>query len=126
MRKFVGPVNPIRPQGVKGGIAANFEERECAMKASLLVLATVGVLAASPLYAQSGADVLKAKGCMNCHDMDKKKVGPAYKDVAAKYKGKQGAEAELVAKIKEGKSHPKVAASDAELKAAVRQVLTTK
>jgi cytochrome c len=58
--------------------------------------------------------------------MDKKKVGPAYKDVAAKYKGKQGAEAELVAKIKEGKSHPKVAASDAELKAAVRHVLATK
>ena len=96
------------------------------MRVSLFVLAAVGVLAASPGYAQSGADVLKAKGCLNCHDMDKKKVGPAYKDVAAKYKGKQGAEAELVAKIKEGKSHPKVAASDAELKAAVRHVLTTK
>ena len=96
------------------------------MKSSLLVLAAAGVLAASPGYAQSGADVLKAKGCLNCHDMDKKKVGPAYKDVAAKYKGKQGAEGELVAKIKEGKGHPKVAASDAELQAAVRHVLTTK
>ena len=96
------------------------------MRVSLFVLAAAGILAASPGYAQSGADVLKAKGCLNCHDMDKKKVGPAYKDVAAKYKGKQGAEAELVAKIKEGKSHPKVAASDAELKAAVRHVLTTK
>jgi len=96
------------------------------MRVSLFVLAAVGVLAASPGYAQSGADVLKAKGCLNCHDMDKKKVGPAHKDVAAKYKGKQGAEAELVAKIKEGKSHPKVAASDAELKAAVRHVLATK
>ena len=96
------------------------------MRASLCVLASVGVLAASPGYAQSGADVLKAKGCLNCHDMDKKKVGPAYKDVAAKYKGKQGAEAQLVAKIKEGKGHPKVAASDAELQAAVRHVLATK
>jgi cytochrome c len=96
------------------------------MKVSLFVLAAVGILAASPGYAQSGADVLKAKGCMNCHDMDKKKVGPAYKDVAAKYKGKKGAESELVAKIKEGKGHPKVAASDAELQAAVRHVLTTK
>jgi cytochrome c len=63
---------------------------------------------------------------MNCHDMDKKKVGPAYKDVAAKYKGNKGAESELVAKIKDGKGHPKIAASDAELKAAVRQVLATK
>ena len=96
------------------------------MKVSLFVLAAAGVLAASPGYAQSGADVLKAKGCLNCHDMDKKKVGPAYKDVAAKYKGKKGAESELVAKIKEGKGHPKIAASEAELQAAVRHVLTTK
>lgn len=96
------------------------------MKAVLLVLAAAGTLAAGSAYAQSGADVLKAKGCMNCHDMDKKKVGPAYKDVAAKYKGNAGAEAQLVAKIKDGKGHPKIAASDAELKAAVRQVLATK
>jgi cytochrome c len=96
------------------------------MKAALLVLAAAGTLAAGSAYAQSGAEVLKAKGCMNCHDMDKKKVGPAYKDVAAKYKGNKGAESELVAKIKDGKGHPKIAASDAELKAAVRQVLATK
>jgi len=96
------------------------------MKAALLVLVATGALAAGSAYAQSGADVLKAKGCLNCHDMDKKKVGPAYKEVAAKYKGNKGAESELVAKIKEGKGHPKIAASDAELKAAVRQVLATK
>lgn len=96
------------------------------MKAALLVLAAAGTLAAGSGYAQSGAEVLKAKGCMNCHDTDKKKVGPAYKEVAAKYKGNRGAESELVAKIKEGKGHPKIAASDAELKAAVRQVLATK
>jgi cytochrome c len=96
------------------------------MKAALLVLAAAGTLAAGSGYAQSGADVLKAKGCLNCHDTDTKKVGPAYKDVAAKYKGNKGAEAQLVAKIKDGKGHPKIAASDAELKAAVRQVLATK
>ena len=93
------------------------------MRVSLFVLAAVGVLAASPGYAQSGADVLKAKGCLNCHDMDKKKVGPSFKDVAAKFKGKKGAESELVAKLKSGKGHPKVQAPDAELEAAVRQVL---
>jgi cytochrome c len=96
------------------------------MRAALLVLAAAGALAASSGYAQSGADVLKAKGCLNCHEMDKKKVGPAYKDVAAKYKGQKGAESELVAKIKEGKGHLKVEASEAELRAAVRQVLATK
>lgn len=96
------------------------------MKTSLFVLATVGVLAAGPGYAQSGADVLKAKGCLNCHEMDKKKVGPSFKDVAAKYKSDTKAPATLVAKLKEGKGHLKITASDAELKAAVGHVLATK
>ena len=93
------------------------------MKATVFVLAVAAALAAGSAAAQSGAEVLKAKGCLNCHDVDKKKVGPAFKDVAAKFKGKKGAEGELVAKLKSGKGHPKVQAPDAELAAAVRQVL---
>lgn len=93
------------------------------MKASVLVFAAAAALAAGAAYAQSGADVLKSKGCLNCHEADKKKVGPSFKDIAAKSKGKQ---AELVAKLKEGKGHPKIAASDAELNAAVQAVLATK
>jgi len=93
------------------------------MKAMLLVMAAAGTLVAGAVQAQ---DVLKAKGCLNCHEMDKKKVGPAYKDVAAKYKGNKDAEAMLVAKIKEAKGHPKVSATEDELKAAVKQVLSTK
>jgi cytochrome c len=93
------------------------------MKASVLVFAAAAALAAGAAYAQSGADVLKTKGCLNCHEADKKKVGPSFKDIAAKSKGKQ---AELVAKLKEGKGHPKIAASDAELNAAVQAVLATK
>jgi cytochrome c len=93
------------------------------MKAILAILAAVGALAAGFGFAQSGADVVKAKGCMNCHEVDKKKVGPSFKDIAAKRKG---AEAEIVAKLKDGKGHPKAAASDAEIKAAVQHVLSTK
>lgn len=97
------------------------------MRAPLWVLAASGVLAAGLAYAQSGADVVKTKGCVGCHDMDTKKVGPAFKDVAAKYKGDKGAEAKLVAALKEGKGHPiKIAASDAELIAAVQYVLKAK
>ena len=96
------------------------------MRAMLLVLAAAGTVATGAVQAQSGADVLKAKGCLGCHEMDKKKVGPAYKDVAAKYKGNKDAEGMLLGKLKEGKGHPKVAASDAELKAAVQHVLATK
>jgi len=82
-----------------------------------------GLLAAAPL---AQADVLKDKGCLNCHAMDKKKVGPAYKDVAAKYRGDAGAEAQLVEKLKSGKGHMKVKASDEELHAAIKEVLSTK
>ncbi len=96
------------------------------MKTVLVIIALAAALAAGAGFAQSGADVLKAKGCMNCHDNDKKKVGPAYKDVAVKYKDDKGAEAKLVGILKDGKGHPKIAASDAELKAAVQQVLSTK
>ena len=96
------------------------------MKAMLVVFAAAGVLAAGAGFAQSGADVLKAKGCLNCHEMDKKKVGPGYKEVAAKYKGNNAAPDMLVAKLKDGKGHLKIDASDAELKAAVQHILSTK
>ena len=96
------------------------------MKRMIVIVAAVAATMAGVGFAQTGADVLKAKGCMNCHDNDKKKVGPAFKDVAAKYKGNKGAAGELVAKLKEGKGHMKIDASDAELKAAVGQVLATK
>jgi cytochrome c len=83
----------------------------------------VGVLAAGAVFAQSGADVVKAKGCLNCHAVDAKKVGPSFKDIAAKHKGDEAA---LVAKLKDGKGHPKVNASDAELKTAIGYVLSQK
>jgi len=73
--------------------------------------------------AQSGAEVAKSKGCLNCHAIDQKKVGPSFKDTAAKNKGNAKAEEQLTAKLKSGTGHPKVQASDAELKAAVQYVL---
>ena len=81
-----------------------------------------GMAAAGAVLAQSGADVVKAKGCLNCHAVDQKKVGPSFKDIAAK----KGDAAALVAKLKDGKGHPKVAASDAELKAAIGYVQSQK
>jgi cytochrome c len=96
------------------------------MRTTLVIIAATGALAAGVGFAQSGPEVLKAKGCLNCHEMDKKKVGPAYKDVAAKYKDDKAAEGKLVGILKEGKGHPKIAASDAELKAAIQSVLSAK
>ena len=96
------------------------------MKTPLIAFAAIALLAAGAANAQSGAEVFKAKGCMNCHDMEAKKVGPSVKDVAAKHKGKKGADGPLVENLQEGKGHMKVAASDAELKAAVGYMLAGK
>jgi len=64
---------------------------------------------------------------MNCHDLEKKKVGPSFKDIAAKYKDNKDAEATIVGKLKDGKGHPvKVAASDGELKAMTAYALAGK
>jgi len=79
-----------------------------------------------PAGAAQAQDALKAKGCLNCHEADKKKVGPSLKDIAAKHKGNKDAEAALVSKLKDGKGHPKVAGTDDELKAAVKATLDTK
>ena len=92
------------------------------MKTIVMALAAAGALAAGAALAQSGPEVLKAKGCNNCHEADKKKVGPSYTDIAAKNKDA----APLVARLKEGKGHPKVSASDAELNAAVTHILSMK
>jgi cytochrome c len=92
------------------------------MRTTLVILAAAGALAAGAVLAQSGPEVLKAKGCNNCHEADKKKVGPSYKDIAAK-----GGDAKAIAaKLKDGKGHPKVSASDAELSAAVGHILSMK
>jgi len=87
-------------------------------------LGVIIAVSAGAALAQSGADVVKSKGCLNCHAVAEKKMGPSFKDVSAKYKGDKGAEASLTAKLKEGKGHPKVSASDTELKAAVGYALS--
>jgi cytochrome c len=91
------------------------------------ILAAIGALAALGLAggapAQAPAtDVLKAQTCLNCHDLDKKKVGPAFKDVAKK----GGDPEQLVAKIRDGKGHPKINKPEADIKAAVTQALAVK
>jgi cytochrome c len=85
------------------------------------VLAAVGLSAAG--VAQANADLAQKSGCMTCHSVDTKKMGPAFKDVAKKYKGQASAEADLVGKLKAGKGHPAVKASEDDTKALVKWVL---
>jgi cytochrome c len=64
------------------------------------------IAAAMTVVAPAFADqaLATAKNCMACHAVDKKLVGPAYKDVAAKYKGDKTAVDKLAAKIIKGGS----------------------
>ena len=52
--------------------------------------------------AQAQLQLAQAKNCMACHQVDSKVVGPAYKDVAAKYAGQPDAVAKLVPKVMKG------------------------
>ena len=70
------------------------------MKRTLITLA-MALSVAAPAMADEA--LAKSKNCMACHAVDKKLVGPAYKEVAKKYAGK-GAEATLVQHVMKGSS----------------------
>lgn len=101
------------------------------MKRSLTLLA-LALSVAAPAFADQA--LATAKNCMACHAVDKKLVGPAYKDVAAKYKGDKTAVDKLAAKVIKGgggvwgpvpmPANPQV--NDAEAKKLVAWVLTQK
>jgi cytochrome c len=69
------------------------------MKLITLSLIVAAGVVATP--AMANLELAKKSNCLACHTVDKKLVGPAYRDVAAKYKG-QDVEAKLVAKVKAG------------------------
>jgi cytochrome c len=93
------------------------------MKVMLAALvASIALATVNFAYAQEA--LAKSSGCLNCHAVDTKKMGPAFKDVAAKYKGKADAEAMLVTKLTDAKGHPAVKASPDDVKSLVKWVLS--
>ncbi len=83
------------------------------MKSAVALLAFVTMAAAGAARADAGEDLLKKDGCTACHSIDKKIIGPAYKDVANKYRGNAQAAAMLQEKVKKGGSGVWGASSDA-------------
>jgi len=67
----------------------------------IAVLAGVGALLISTA-ASAQLELAKQKNCLACHAVDKKLVGPAYKDIAAKYANDKDAAARLAKKVREG------------------------
>ena len=68
--------------------------------AGVALVAVSGILMAVPAFAS--VELAKQKNCLACHAVDKKLVGPSYKDIAAKYKSDKNAQAVLAKKIREG------------------------
>jgi cytochrome c len=70
------------------------------MKLIASALIAAGLMVSAPAMADLA--LAKKSNCMSCHTVDKKLVGPSYKDVAAKYAGKADAVAMLSEKVKKG------------------------
>lgn len=102
------------------------------MRHLLTLIAAAGAIVAVPAHAS--LDLAQKKNCMACHAVDKKVVGPAYKDVAAKYAGQKDAADKLAEKIIKGGSGvwgpvpmpPNTQVTPAEAKTLATWVLSTK
>ncbi|MBI4203878.1 MAG: c-type cytochrome [Betaproteobacteria bacterium] len=107
------------------------------MKKVVVAIAGCAAVAAGSINLSMAADakaaegLLKKNNCIACHQVDKKVVGPAYKDVAKKYKGQKDAVALLSKKVKAGGQGvwgkvpmpPNPQVNDAELKQMVEYIL---
>jgi cytochrome c len=102
------------------------------MKTHGLILATLVALAATPALANE--ELAKKNACTACHAIDKKLVGPGYKEVAAKYRTDKTAEAKLIEKVKNGgvgtwgqvPMPPNATVKDEDVKALVKWILSLK
>jgi cytochrome c len=96
--------------------------------------AALTIAAGSALAADAGKAeaLLKQHNCVQCHGIDKKIIGPAYKDVAKKYKGQKDAAALLAKRVKAGSKGvwgpvpmpPNAAVSDGDIRTMVDYVLS--
>jgi cytochrome c len=99
---------------------------------SAIVLGIIGAAAALPAQAQEA--LAQKHNCLACHALDKKVVGPSYKEVAAKYRGDKTAEAKLIEKVKKGgvgtwgqiPMPPNGSVPDSDVKALVTWILSQK
>ena len=93
------------------------------MKLTVLSMAVAIGLAGASGVVQAQEALAKSSGCLTCHDATAKKVGPAFKEIATKYKGQADAAATLETKLTGAKGHPAVKASADDVKSLVKWIL---
>ena len=106
------------------------------MRLRTALLLSTSLLYVAPVMAEEPAalDLAKKDGCLACHALDKKLVGPSWIEVGKKYANDPTAEAKLIAKVKKGGSGvwgaapmpPNVTVKDADIKTLVQYVLSLK
>jgi cytochrome c len=107
---------------------------EIHMKRLLMGWVALSALVSTSARAEPGAELAQAKGCMMCHSVQGKLLGPAYKDIAARYAGQKGSEDKLVQKVLKGgggvwgpaKMPPNTQLSEAEARTLVKWILSLK
>jgi cytochrome c len=98
-----------------------------------IILSTLFITLGLSATANASEELAKAKNCLVCHAIDKKIVGPSYKEIAAKRASEKGAEAALAGKIKNGSKDdwgkvpmPPNQVSDAEASTLAKWILSQK
>jgi len=103
------------------------------MKRTRLTILTLAIASiSSPAVFADGGKLAQEKGCLSCHDITAKKIGPAFQEVSKKYKGDANAEKALAGKIKAGGSGvwgaipmpPQSTLSDEDAQALVKWVMS--
>nr|WP_321785651.1 c-type cytochrome [Paraburkholderia sp. J94] len=99
------------------------EIRRGVMGLAVAVAGVAATLGTAPAFAAGdGQAIARSNACMGCHAVDRRLVGPSFKDIAAKYKGDASAQAKLEKKVRDGgagvwgaipmPSHPAMSAND--------------
>lgn len=107
------------------------------MKTRSILIAGLWLVMSVPTFAQSAdaaLELAKKSGCLACHGLDTKMVGPSWKEVGKKYAGVSDAEAKLVTKVRKGGKGvwgevpmpPNVTVKETDVRTLVQYVLTLK
>jgi len=104
------------------------------MKLLAAVFACASIFVAGAATADQAENLIKKSGCLACHAVDSKKIGPSFLQIATKYRGDAGAMPMLLEKVRKGGSGawgkvmmpPNPALADADLQMMIGYILATK
>lgn len=101
-------------------------QRSTLIRRAAGAFAVAAAACAAPAGAADGAALAKTQGCLKCHSLERQKVGPPFRDIAAKYRGDAEAARKLTAFLRLNPDHARAGAAEADLRALADYVLSVK